>query len=426
MNKFTCSICLEDTFTSLLQLCHQCTKWMCPACFDHFFITLEKDASILDEEPHSASLKKIQHFLQPSCPFDNQHSLVNVLSNLPRKQKDAMQQGMQFQLVRWLMKEGVLPLAAVKTSLFQMRQQLEDMTTSLVSPSTLMLLTQNASDYLAAANQMEKMARLMLETSVFAQDFASTHIFDRQCSRPLCTGSLDALRKCTLCSLQECPTCKLTHDGECIDVHSSELVEKETRPCPECMAPIFKEEGCNDMWCTQCDTGFNWQTGRRILGLFHNPHRDLPTFDTFSEGSWESFVEEAALIRDELSLPSGTSQVQLEMLKRDWIEACARDVRFFHIVRHANKKIDVYMSQEARGVLDRFIRSTMKRQQLASLLHKLITCPLQEREDHFSLLAKASRQGLLIKLTKEKPYPKLAIKRSFDFLSPEWVKRHKA
>ena len=56
------------------------------------------------------------------------------------------------------------------------------------------------------------------------------------------------------------------------DVKSAEMIKKETRNCPKCAVPIFKTEGCDQMWCTECHTAFSWRTGLVVTGVVHNPH----------------------------------------------------------------------------------------------------------------------------------------------------------
>jgi hypothetical protein len=50
------------------------------------------------------------------------------------------------------------------------------------------------------------------------------------------------------------------------------LLKRDTKPCPSCQTPIFRIEGCAQMWCTVCNSGFNWTTGRKETGIIHNPH----------------------------------------------------------------------------------------------------------------------------------------------------------
>ena len=56
------------------------------------------------------------------------------------------------------------------------------------------------------------------------------------------------------------------------DVATAELLAKDTKPCPQCGTGIFKIDGCDQMWCTECKTAFNWRTGQLETGHFHNPH----------------------------------------------------------------------------------------------------------------------------------------------------------
>jgi uncharacterized Zn finger protein (UPF0148 family) len=51
-----------------------------------------------------------------------------------------------------------------------------------------------------------------------------------------------------------------------------QLLQKECKRCPKCAIPIFKIDGCDQMWCVQCHTAFNWRTGKVETGRVHNPH----------------------------------------------------------------------------------------------------------------------------------------------------------
>ena len=57
------------------------------------------------------------------------------------------------------------------------------------------------------------------------------------------------------------------------DIQTAELILKTSKPCPNCAARIHKIEGCDQMWCTRCNTAFSWRTGEKISGsTIHNPH----------------------------------------------------------------------------------------------------------------------------------------------------------
>lgn len=106
--------------------------------------------------------------------------------------------------------------------------------------------------------------------------------FVKPCPAPSCKGFLSTAWKCGLCETWTCPDC---HDwkGEstekntlhvCDDgkVATARLLAKEARPCPKCGVSICKIEGCDQMFCTACNTGFNWRTGKVHEGPVHNPH----------------------------------------------------------------------------------------------------------------------------------------------------------
>lgn len=100
-------------------------------------------------------------------------------------------------------------------------------------------------------------------------------VFTKACPGTNCRGFLSSHWKCGLCEKYTCPECHEQKDGEHIcnpdQVATAKLLENDTKPCPKCQTPIFKIDGCDQMWCTQCHTAFSWKTGKTET-VIHNPH----------------------------------------------------------------------------------------------------------------------------------------------------------
>ena len=116
--------------------------------------------------------------------------------------------------------------------------------------------------------------------------------FIRACPIESCRGFLSQQWKCGLCNVSTCSKCNIPKikksqnnvSGEATtnedddhvcnpdDVATAELLAKDTKPCPQCGTGIFKIDGCDQMWCTECRTAFSWRTGQLETGHFHNPH----------------------------------------------------------------------------------------------------------------------------------------------------------
>jgi len=103
--------------------------------------------------------------------------------------------------------------------------------------------------------------------------------FVKACPDTACRGYLSTQWKCGLCEKWACPTC---HEikGDAKDAEHTcnpdiaatvALLANDSKNCPKCHASIYKISGCDQMWCTQCHTAFNWRTNR-IENVVHNPH----------------------------------------------------------------------------------------------------------------------------------------------------------
>lgn len=103
--------------------------------------------------------------------------------------------------------------------------------------------------------------------------------FVRGCPDEDCRGFLSSQWKCGICEKWTCPDCHVikgfTRDAEHTcnpdDVATATLLANDTKSCPKCSTSIFKIDGCDQMWCTQCHTAFSWRTGT-IQNNIHNPH----------------------------------------------------------------------------------------------------------------------------------------------------------
>jgi hypothetical protein len=127
--------------------------------------------------------------------------------------------------------------------------------------------------------------RQRLQTEAFNIDHGTEQVvkthktFIRACSVEDCRGFLSTQWKCGLCDTYTCPDCHVVkgterngdHECNADDLATAKLLDADTKCCPKCATGIFKIEGCDQMWCTQCHTAFSWRTGE-IQTRIHNPH----------------------------------------------------------------------------------------------------------------------------------------------------------
>ena len=103
--------------------------------------------------------------------------------------------------------------------------------------------------------------------------------FIKPCPADDCRGFLSTQWKCGLCSQWTCPDChiiigldkEIEHVCDPNNVETAKMLRAETKACPKCHSAIYKIDGCDQMWCTQCHTAFSWRTGK-IETTIHNPH----------------------------------------------------------------------------------------------------------------------------------------------------------
>lgn len=102
------------------------------------------------------------------------------------------------------------------------------------------------------------------------------NVFIKQCPCNDCSGYLSTQWKCGMCNVRVCKECLEIKDEEHVcnpdNIATANVIKESTKSCPSCGTAIGKIYGCNHMWCTNCNTGFDWRTRKLILKNNTNPH----------------------------------------------------------------------------------------------------------------------------------------------------------
>ena len=103
----------------------------------------------------------------------------------------------------------------------------------------------------------------------------SEHVFS--CTKENCKGFVMKFNwSCGICDTMYCKKCFQKNDADhvCLqeNIDTAAFILKTSKPCPKCATRIHKISGCDQMFCTHCNTAFSWNTLEIETGIVHNPH----------------------------------------------------------------------------------------------------------------------------------------------------------
>lgn len=105
--------------------------------------------------------------------------------------------------------------------------------------------------------QLDKQKRMILDMKLKKAD--------KPCINVVCNGFLDPDYVCMSCNTEFCKKCekKMVKPHECKqeDIESLNLIGNLIK-CPGCKLPVFKNEGCDSITCSNCQTRFLYSTGK--------------------------------------------------------------------------------------------------------------------------------------------------------------------
>jgi hypothetical protein len=95
-----------------------------------------------------------------------------------------------------------------------------------------------------------------------------------KCKIDKCEGYLDDLGICYTCHEKHCSKCyeldEETHECDSNILKNIEYIKENSKKCPKCSIFIEKKHGCSSMFCINCHTFFDWDSGD-ITYKGHNP-----------------------------------------------------------------------------------------------------------------------------------------------------------
>lgn len=102
------------------------------------------------------------------------------------------------------------------------------------------------------------------------------NVYKYPCQYKDCNGFVDSSWKCSICDNITCKYCHIivedNHECKQDDIATVALIKKGSKPCPKCNMYIIKSSGCDQMWCVNCHTTFDWKTLIiKTSGVLHNP-----------------------------------------------------------------------------------------------------------------------------------------------------------
>ena len=248
-----CQICCEklNKSTRLPVKCNYCEFTNCRSCFQRYLLDSNIDA-------HCMNCKKIftRDFLTDNC------TNLFITKNLKTHRENIL-------LYR---EKSLLPATQPYVVLEKERRKIDAQLSQLYrEQENLRILMREKTNQVNHLYAHRRNLRLENTESGEARKFI------RKCPLTDCRGFLSNRWKCGVCEKNICNKCNEVKDIFHIQcdpdkVKTMELINKDTKPCPKCGTMIFKIDGCDQMFCVDCQTAFSWNRGTIETGIVHNPH----------------------------------------------------------------------------------------------------------------------------------------------------------
>ncbi len=257
-----CGVCCESTNKSKRKpiTCGYCQYLSCLSCTKHYLLDTFHEPHCMNcrrEWSHSFLIKNLGSFMK------NEYRAKREVLLLEREKTTI---------------PALLPVAERERHILSITHYIEQTQAELINWYNEYQHS-NAIEWQREKREIKRTIRALLQerSRLYTMDMKEERkVFMMRCTVEECRGFLSTRYKCGLCAASICPDCHVVlapeHSCDPNTVATVQELKKSTKPCPACHCPIFKTEGCDQMWCIQCHTAFSWRTGQVEKGIIHNPH----------------------------------------------------------------------------------------------------------------------------------------------------------
>ena len=255
-----CNVCCEDWSAKVVRTeCPYCKFATCQKCIKTYMMESFNDPKCM--HPDCKKVWTIDHLFtivpKPFITGQYKKHRESVLYN----REVAMMQATQPYVEALNLKKKVM-------------EQIEEITKKM---STLQRKREKLMGTLRRIDYEEPFPSSSKHASKAVQQYAG------RCGNDTCKGFVNnKTYVCGICESKYCEKCFAIKDADAAAVHECnpddvktfEKLRQDSKPCPSCVTLVFKVSGCSMMFCTQCNTAWDWFTLMitRDENRIHNPH----------------------------------------------------------------------------------------------------------------------------------------------------------
>ena len=288
--RHMCEICCEYTEKKLIINCINCNIDICNICFQRYF---EQQESI-NKNCMNCKLQFHQSYLKSILPISFiKNNFEKVLFKeeellLPHTQKEAniilKINNLTIQINASIIDSNTL-YKKIKTY-DKLIKNINYTLINIKDKNELIELTNIKNNIISLSNRKttyDKYTTILYNLDSITNERKQllnlkkkkTYAILFKCTNIDCNGYIDDDMTCSQCDKIYCDKCReiICKDHICKKetIQNVDYLKDNAKTCPKCWTSILKTDGCDHMYCTNCETSFSWNTGDIIKGYIINP-----------------------------------------------------------------------------------------------------------------------------------------------------------